>query len=170
MNKHITSNFLKQFNLFIKSISLNKSILWNQERRLIIKWLVDLDIILHKEPTDVLISKLYIIKEKLLKEFEKEIKKKSLNKYKHKIKKWIIVTEDTKKDLVFKTITIKEKWNKVTSFHTPKRINITKQKSNKWQPIIVKNKTVKVRDNYIEWDLSKFIKKEKIQDIFTHLK
>jgi len=171
MNKRISIEFIKEFNLFIKSLNLNKSNLGNKERKMIIRWLVNLNLIDSKISVNNAIKRLYFIKEKLIKKFEKQsLKTTNKNKtIKPKIESNLVYIENSKKKLIFKNLKLTEK-NHSIFLHIPKiESSKWKLKKTKTQFKKVGKKQVSVKENYKKWDLLWFILEKKINWYFKEL-
>lgn len=178
-SKIIKIELIKDFNLLIKSFSLNKELIWKKERRLILTNLIKLKLLNKKVDTDTLISTLYKIKNKLIRKFEKQSNnntKKSKNK---KITKKIVKLDEKEtinNSKKFTEITLIEN-NKQITFHLPDKKKYTKniflKKSNKDNIKIEENyipsKNVKISKNYKKWDLLEYITSSKINFLFTEI-
>ena len=148
-------NLIKRYNLFIKSLVINKSSITPKKRREIIKWLVLLWLISGKVDTDKMIQLLYKVKWKLIKD--------SINNKETKVSKEKVKIND---NIVFDRITIKKKWEYI-KLHTPKKV--IKEKDIK-QIKKVKEKTIKTSIKYKEWDLIKYMETNFINNLFKNIK
>ena len=167
-NKKVNAIFIRDYNLFIKSFLLNKSIIENKKRKLIIKHLINLWFIDKKITTKNIIKILYKIKDKLLKRIEKQSFNKKIKIKINKINVWynnILEKNNNLINNVYKEIIITDKKH-IVSLHVPKNI-VKKEKVKNIK--LVEKENINIKSNYSKWSLKFFLQDDKINYFFDEL-
>jgi len=167
-NKKVNAIFIRDYNLFIKSFILNKSIIENKKRKLIIKHLINLWFIDKKITTKNIIKILYKIKDKLLKRIEKQSFNKKIKIKINKINVWynnILEKNNNLINNVYKEIIITDKKH-IVSLHVPKNI-VKKEKVKNIK--LVEKENINIKSNYSKWSLKFFLQDDKINYFFDEL-
>jgi len=167
-NKKVNAIFIRDYNLFIKSFILNKSIIENKKRKLIIKHLINLWFIDKKITTKNIIKILYKIKDKLLKRIEKQSFNKKIKIKINKINVWynnILEKNNNLINNVYKEIIITDKKH-IVSLHVPKNI-VKKEKVKNIK--LVEKENINIKSNYSKWSLKSFLQEDKINYFFDEL-
>jgi len=167
-NKKVNAIFIRDYNLFIKSFLLNKSIIENKKRKLIIKHLINLWFIDKKITTKNIIKILYKIKDKLLKRIEKQSFNKKIKIKINKINVWynnILEKNNNLINNVYKEIIITDKKH-IVSLHVPKNI-VKKEKVKNIK--LVEKENINIKSNYSKWSLKSFLQEDKINYFFDEL-